>query len=421
MKQDLTGRLNNGIKYYIYNSESKYSIKFLLLNKSGSMNEEEYINGTAHLLEHMCLAFYKFSKDDLFDAFNREMNIEHFVYTGYTDFDRIVLRAYSLKKFNNIDDGLNIINSMITGRCLNEKYLEDIRQEVISECNDFKSRNYVQSQILEFITDGDFKYMPMGSSNSIREIQYEDLLKFQRNYFRPENLAIIVIGDVNLEHTEKKIKEKFAFKNKVNIDKNDATYNMEVYQDNRVKTIVNYEKENVVKVYYRFNYNTNTIKNRLIMYFVDAMLKQYLEKEMLNNKLKLSEVMCLRKMNVYRYNYYMIIFKFEDSINEDFEDTYSNIINKLLKYEIEEREFDKQKNELLDIIKIIHEDNEAQNTEEVSIEYINNFFEEESVMMIKKDYNLILSELEYVNYEHINDLIKQIVKGCFRMVKLLTE
>jgi len=42
-------------------------------------------------------------------------------------------------------------------------------------------------------------------------------------------------------------------------------------------------------------------------------------------------------------------------------------------------------------------------------------------MMIKKDYNLILSELEYVNYEHINDLIKQIVKGCFRMVKLLTE
>lgn len=207
------GRLSNGLTYYIYGSKDyNNEANFYLIQNVGAIVEEDDQFGLAHFLEHMAFdaskhypdGIMKFLRDNSIYSFNANTGLDetrYFLYNIPTSNDKIINHAFT------------ILRDWCDGISITSKDVEKERNIIIEE---WRQRNDVNKRLSDHIAKVIYpgsKYAErnvIGSVDVLRTFKPQDLKRFYHTWYRPELQCVIIIGDVDAEAYEQKVKEVFG-------------------------------------------------------------------------------------------------------------------------------------------------------------------------------------------------------------------
>lgn len=226
LKQDAsfrTGKLKNGLTYYIrHNHQTPNVADFYIAQRVGSIQEEPRQRGLAHFLEHMA-----FNGTKHFPGTDKQPGIVKWCETmgikfganlnAYTSVDETVynISAAPTQREGVIDSCLLILHDWSHYLLLTDEEIDKERGVIHEEWRTRRAGMAVQrlmEQAMPIIYKGS-KYedcMPIGSMDIVDHFPYNDLRDYYHKWYRPDLQAIIVVGDIDVDKIEKKIKKMFS-------------------------------------------------------------------------------------------------------------------------------------------------------------------------------------------------------------------
>ena len=212
------GKLDCGLTYYIrHNNYPENRVNFYIAQRVGSIQEEESQRGLAHFLEHM--------------AFNGS---EHFNGEGHTilDYTRSLgvnfggdLNAYTsiaetVYNLNNvpsarqsaIDSCLLILKDWSGGLLLTDEEIDKERGVIHEEwrLGQGPDMRIYERQLPTLYPGSKFGHrFPIGLMSVVDNFEYKELRDYYHKWYRPDNQALVIVGDVDVDHIEAQIKELF--------------------------------------------------------------------------------------------------------------------------------------------------------------------------------------------------------------------
>jgi zinc protease len=211
-----TGTLPNGMKYYIKrNLKPEKRAEFRLAVNAGSVLENDDQQGLAHFNEHMAFNGTKnFAHNDIVNflelsgvKFGADLN-------AYTSFDETVymiqIPTDSEKIFNK---GIQILEDWAHNLSFDSIEVDKERGVVISERRlGLGAFQRMQAQYWPIMFQGS-RYadrIPIGKLDILENCKHSTLKQFYKDWYRPELMAIIAVGDFDVNKVEKMIKDKFS-------------------------------------------------------------------------------------------------------------------------------------------------------------------------------------------------------------------
>ena len=236
------GKLDNGLTYYIrHNAWPEQRAEFYIAQRVGSIQENDDQRGLAHFLEHMC-----FNGTDNFKGneivkwcetigvkFGQDLN-------AYTSIDKTVYNISNVPTTREgiVDSCLLILHDWADGLLLEPGEIDKERGVIHEE---WRMRTSAQMRMLErdlprLYPDSKYGYrMPIGLMEIVDNFKPEVLRAYYEKWYRPDNQAIIVVGDVDVNQVEQKIKNLFA---PIKMPANPAAVVVENVPDNKEAIIV---------------------------------------------------------------------------------------------------------------------------------------------------------------------------------------
>ena len=207
------GKLSNGLTYYIYNDGSiPGEAQYYLYQNVGAVLEESNETGLAHFLEHLAFnATKSFPKGIM--SFLRENNLHDF--EAYTGLDET---KYAVHNVPTNDPKLNEkMLLMLKDWCHGIKILpKDVEKERGIVLEEWRHRAGLQRRLTDSIAGVVYNHSRyatrnvIGSEARIKAFTAKELRAFYEKWYRPNLQYIAIIGDVNLDETEKQVKRLFG-------------------------------------------------------------------------------------------------------------------------------------------------------------------------------------------------------------------
>jgi zinc protease len=211
-----TGKLPNGFTYYIrHNEEPKNRVMLYLVNKAGSVLEDEDQRGLAHFMEHMSFNGTKhFPHNELVDylqkagvRFGADIN-------AYTSFDETVYELpIPSDKPELLKGGLEIMRDWAHEALLDPGEIDKERGVVLEEKRLGKGAGErMQRQYWPVILNNS-RYavrIPIGLDTILDNFKRPAIARFYNDWYRPDLQALIVVGDINVDQIEAQVKQQFA-------------------------------------------------------------------------------------------------------------------------------------------------------------------------------------------------------------------
>ena len=215
------GQLDNGLTYYIrHNKLPENRAEFYIAQKVGSILEEPQQRGLAHFLEHMAFNGTKnFPGDDKGLGVIPWCETEGIKFgtnlNAYTSIDETVYNISNapIDRTGVLDSCLLILHDWSNYILLKDDEIDKERGVIREE---WRSRNSgmlrVYTDLLPTIYQGD-KYadcMPIGSIDVINNFPYKDIRDYYHKWYRPDLQGIVIVGDIDVDTVEAKLKAVFA-------------------------------------------------------------------------------------------------------------------------------------------------------------------------------------------------------------------
>ncbi len=217
------GTLKNGMTYYIrHNAKEAGLADFYIAQRVGSILEEPRQRGLAHFLEHMA-----FNGTKNFPGKNGKPGIVPWCESigvkfganlnAYTSIDQTVYHIGSapLNREGIIDSCLLVLHDWSHYLLLEDEEIDKERGVIHEEWRTRRAGMAVQrmqEDVMPIIYRGT-KYedcMPIGSMDIVDHFPYQDLRDYYQKWYRPDLQAIVVVGDIDVDKVEKKIKKVFS-------------------------------------------------------------------------------------------------------------------------------------------------------------------------------------------------------------------
>ena len=211
------GKLDNGMTYYIrHNDKPADRAEFYLATNVGAIQETPDQDGLAHFLEHMCFNGTKnFPGKGILDwlqsigaSFGGNVNastgVEQTIY---------MLNNIPLIRPTVVDTCLLIMHDYSHFVTCDPAEIDKERGVILEEK---RSRNTAGWRMMEASRPylyGDSKYATctiIGSEENLKTFKPESLVNFYHTWYRPDMQALIVVGDIDVDEVEAKIKSTFA-------------------------------------------------------------------------------------------------------------------------------------------------------------------------------------------------------------------
>lgn len=217
------GKLANGLTYYIrQNKKPENKAEMRLVVNAGSILEDDDQQGLAHFTEHMAFnGSQHFKKNELVN-FLQNMGIEFGAdLNAYTGFDETVyILPVPLTDTSNFRKGLSVLQDWAGGLSFDSDQIDGERGVVLEESRLGKGaddRMFRKIYPLQYEGSKYAERLPIGKDNILRNASYEIVKRFYKDYYRPNLMAVIIVGDIDVAETEKLIQEYFgALANPVN-------------------------------------------------------------------------------------------------------------------------------------------------------------------------------------------------------------
>ena len=211
------GVLPNGLTYYIRHNETpKGQADFYIAQKVGSILENDEQRGLAHFLEHMCFnGTENFPGNELVTwletkgvKFGQNLN-------AYTSIDETVYNISNVPTASIAvqDSCLLILHDWADGLLLLPEEIDKERGVIHEE---WRSRNVGQQRLMEQMAPAMYpgsKYgyrLPIGTMEVVDNFAPQVLRDYYEAWYRPDQQGIVVVGDIDVDRIENKIKELFS-------------------------------------------------------------------------------------------------------------------------------------------------------------------------------------------------------------------
>lgn len=210
------GRLPNGLTYYIrHNGLPEKRVEMRLVVNAGSVLEDEDQLGLAHFMEHMNFNGTKrFPKNELV-SYLQSIGVEFGAdLNAYTGFDETVyILPVPTDKPGLVDKGLQILEDWAHNALLDSLEIEKERGVVIEEWRLSRGADErMMKQTLPVQYKGS-KYadrLPIGTRASLENFSHSALRRFYKDWYRPDMQAVVVVGDIDVNEIEQKIRATFG-------------------------------------------------------------------------------------------------------------------------------------------------------------------------------------------------------------------
>ncbi len=194
--------LSNGMTIVVYkNVEPPQRASMRLLVRRGSAVETESERGLAHFIEHMAFNGTKhFPSGDMVEYFQRlgmAFGADTNAHTGFTEtVYKLDMPDVSEKLMS---DGLLLLRDYADGILFDPEAIERERGVIIAEKNSRDDQDYRKAvkEIAHYFKGTVYaERMPIGVKSVIENAKRENFLKYYRQNYRPENMILVVVGDV---------------------------------------------------------------------------------------------------------------------------------------------------------------------------------------------------------------------------------
>jgi len=211
------GKLDNGLSYYIrHNEEPKERASFYIIQNVGAILEDDNQNGLAHFLEHMAFNGTKnFPKNGIIDylekygvAFGRNIN-------AYTSLDETVYNISNVPVNHQplLDSCLLILHDWSNNLLLNGEDIDEERGVISEEWRTRRDASFrLRNKLMPYMYKGSqyAKRDVIGDLDVIKNFDHDVIRKFYKDWYRTDQQAIVIVGDIDAANIEKQIKELFS-------------------------------------------------------------------------------------------------------------------------------------------------------------------------------------------------------------------
>ncbi|MBX2931936.1 MAG: insulinase family protein [Chitinophagaceae bacterium] len=210
------GKLANGLTYYIKNNKKpEKKVELRLVVNAGSILEDDDQQGLAHMTEHMAFnGTTHFKKNDIISylqsigvGFGNDLN-------AYTSFDETVyMLPIPTDKPGNIEKGFQILEDWAHGVSFLDEDIDGERNIILEESRLGKgAEDRMFKKVYPSLFAGS-KYanrLPIGIDSIIKTFKHDAIRKFYKDWYRPNLMAVVVVGDIDVAVAEAFIKKHFA-------------------------------------------------------------------------------------------------------------------------------------------------------------------------------------------------------------------
>jgi zinc protease len=212
-----TGRLDNGLTYFIrHNKEPEKRASFYIIQNVGAILENSDQNGLAHFLEHMAFnGTEHFPGKGIINSLEKHGIAFGSNINAYTGFDETVynLSDVPVEIPGLVDTCLLILSDWSDSILLTDKEIDLERGVIAEEWRTSKTASRrMLFDIIPVVLKGS-KYAErdiIGDVDVIRNFSYNTLRSFYHEWYRTDLQAIAVVGDINVDDVESKIKTLFS-------------------------------------------------------------------------------------------------------------------------------------------------------------------------------------------------------------------
>ena len=284
-----TGKLENGLTYYIrQNKKPEQKVELRLVINAGSICEDDDQQGLAHMAEHMAFnGTTHFKKNEIVSflqdigvGFGNDLN-------AYTSFDETVyILPIPTDKPGNLEKGFQVLEDWAHNVTYLTEDIEGERAIILEESRLGKGANdRMFKKIYPKLFEGS-KYaqrLPIGVDSIIKTFAPDAIRRFYKDWYRPNLMAVIVVGDIEPGKAEEMIRKHFTgLKNPTNERKREMA---PVYPYSKSEAIVATDKEatgNFVAINYPYKTKTASsllgdYRNDLIERIYTSLLNQRLQ------------------------------------------------------------------------------------------------------------------------------------------------
>ncbi|MGL1886674.1 MAG: insulinase family protein [Reichenbachiella sp.] len=211
-----TGTLENGLKYFIKkNDRPAKRVELRLVVNAGAVLEDDDQLGLAHFTEHMAFNGSKnFDKNELVD-YLQSVGVKFGAHlNAYTSFDETVYILPLPSDDNEIlEQGMTILEDWAGGLNFDQAELEKERGVVIEEWRLGQGAQMRMLQEYFPIILKDSKYaerLPIGTKETLETFDQATIKRFYKDWYRPDLMAVVAVGDIEVAEMEIMIKRHFA-------------------------------------------------------------------------------------------------------------------------------------------------------------------------------------------------------------------
>ena len=210
------GKLPNGLTYYIKpNAKPENKIELRLVLNAGSINETDDQLGLAHMAEHMAFNGTKnFKKNDIVSflqdigvGFGSDLNAN-------TGFDRtIYILPIPTDKKENIEKGFRVLEDWAHNVTYLDNDIDNERAIILEESRLGKGADErMFKKVLPMYLKGSLyaERLPIGKDSIIKSFKHETIRNYYKDWYRPDLMAVIVVGDITTQEAEAMIKKHFS-------------------------------------------------------------------------------------------------------------------------------------------------------------------------------------------------------------------
>ena len=212
-----TGQLENGLKYYIrHNDQPAQRAEFWIATDAGANQEEDHQDGLAHFFEHMCFNGTKnFPGKSMLTylqsigaEFGRNINAS----TGF-EVTQYMLNNIPVVRESIIDSCLLVLHDWSGFVTCDPAEIDNERGVIIEEKRGRDAADWRMYMAARPYIYGDIPYARrtlIGGYDQLANFEHQSLTEFHQKWYRPDNQAVIVVGDIDVDAIEAKIKAMFS-------------------------------------------------------------------------------------------------------------------------------------------------------------------------------------------------------------------
>ncbi len=212
----LFGKLDNGFRYTIMeNANPRDRVAIYLVVNAGSLHEQEDQRGYAHFVEHMLFTgSTHFPPGTLIEYF-QDIGMGFGADTNaYTSFDQTVYNIVLPKgDVADLEKGLLVISDYARGALLLESEVDRERGVILAEkiardSVEYRTRVAARKDAFEGTLFAERE--PIGVLETLTTADGKSLRRFYDAWYRPENMTLVIVGDINKQDVEKMLVERFS-------------------------------------------------------------------------------------------------------------------------------------------------------------------------------------------------------------------